>query len=58
MAVGNIWIWNIFLGKKKQNFSLHNDWMFTITLQISNVIKGKGSIEQYPERDEVEDDCE
>ena len=55
----------------KQKFSLHydfgDDWMFTITVQnisetsekiIPNVIKGKGSIEQYPEWDEEEDDYE
>lgn len=49
----------------KQKFSLHydfgDDWMFTVTVQnISEtsekidpkVIKGKGSIEQYPDWDE------
>lgn len=55
----------------KQKFSLHydfgDDWMFTITVQnisetsekiTPNVIKGKGSIEQYPEWDEEEDNYE
>ena len=56
---------------KGQKFSLHydfgDDWMFTITVQnisetsekiTPNVIKGKGSIKQYPEWDEEEDDYE
>ena len=56
---------------KKQKFSLHydfgDDWMFTITVQditetaentAPNVIKAKGSIEQYPYWDEEEYDYE
>lgn len=55
----------------KQKFSLHydfgDDWMFTITVQkieetsekvATTVIKEKGSIEQYPEWDEEEEDYE
>lgn len=55
----------------KQKFSLHydfvDDWMFTITVQnitetaekvAPNMIKGKGSIEQYPEWDEEKVDYE
>ena len=55
----------------KQKFSLHydfgDDWMFTITVQkitetlekvAPTVVKGKGSIEQYPEWDDEEDDYE
>lgn len=55
----------------KQKFSLHydfgDDWMFTITVKnitetaeevAPNVIRGKGSIVQYPEWDEEEDDYE
>ena len=55
----------------KQKFSLHydfgDDWMFTITVQkieetsetvAPTVIKEKGSIEQYPEWDEEEEDYE
>ena len=55
----------------KQKFSLHydfgDDWMFTITVQnitetaektAPNVIKAKGSIEQYPYWDEEEYDYE
>lgn len=55
----------------KQKFSLHydfgDDWMFTITVQkitetsenvVPTVIKEKGSIEQYPEWYEEEDDYE
>lgn len=53
----------------KQKFSLHydfgDDWMFTIVVQnimetsekvMPSVIKGKGSIEQYPEEDDEEYD--
>lgn len=56
---------------EKQKFSLHydfgDDWMFTITVQkitetsekvAPTVIKEKGVIEQYPEWDEYEEDCE
>lgn len=52
----------------KQRFSLHydfgDDWMFKIVVQkitetsektVPNVIKGKGSIEQYPEWDDEEE---
>lgn len=55
----------------KQKFSLHydfgDDWMFAITVQkitetsekaAQTVIKEKGSIEQYPEWDEEEEDYE
>lgn len=53
----------------KQRFSLHydfgDDWMFSIIVQsitetsekiVPNVIKEKGSIEQYPEWDDDEYD--
>lgn len=52
----------------KQKFSLHydfgDDWMFTITVQSivatedkvgPQIIKGKGSVEQYPGWDEEDD---
>ena len=55
----------------KQKFSLHydfgDDWMFTIAVQkiavtaervSPTVIKQKGSIEQYPEWDEEDEDYE
>ena len=56
---------------KGQNFSLHydygDDWMFTIHVQSieevkgkikSAVIKSKGSVEQYPDYEEDEEDEE